>query len=81
MRINARNPEFPYKAIWASERMGAKEGMNWLVCGQPAAKTLLLTLSGIRPRCLHPQRNMGRGLARGPSLAEVAGGITLLKWS
>ena len=42
--------------------MGAKEGMNWLVCGQPAAKTPLLTLSGIRPRCLHPQRNMGTGL-------------------
>lgn len=61
--------------------MGAKEGTNWLVCGQLAAKMPLLTLSGVRPRCLHPQRSMGRGLARGPFLAEVAGGITLLKWS
>lgn len=55
--------------------------MNWLVYGQPAVKTLLLTLLGIRPSRLHPQRSMSRGPARGQSLAKVARGITLLKWS
>lgn len=55
--------------------------MNWLVFGQPAVKTPPLTLLGIRPSQLHPQRSVGRGLARGQSLAKVAGGITLLKWS
>lgn len=61
--------------------LGGKRGMNQLVYGQPSVKTLLLTLAGMRPRRLHPQRSVGWGLARGQSLAKVAGGITLLKWS
>jgi hypothetical protein len=61
--------------------MGGKQGMNGLVCGQPAVLTLLLTLLGTRPHRLHPQRRMGRGLAGDQSLTKVARGITLLKWS
>lgn len=45
---------------------GGKKGLNQLVYGEPAVKTLLLTLAGMRPLPSTPPEERGQGACKGP---------------